>query len=1190
MGRLIAILRSPAVLGFLGAVFVAALVVLLGPLAGLELPWLAVAAAVPFPVWILALLLLRRRAVKAEQRMVDGVTGGADAAQAADEEVAGLRQTFAQSLALLKAGRKERGLGDGYLYGTPWYVIIGPPGAGKTTALVKSGLNFPLADASGAAPLKGVGGTRQCDWWFADEAIFLDTAGRYTTQDSHEAVDQTGWGAFLKLLKDSRSRQPINGVLVAIAVPDLASADPAERTAHAAAVRRRLRELYEELKVKAPVYLLLTKSDLIAGFNEFFHDLNRDERRQILGVTLPAEPAGLDDGGMARIGIGLDGIAGRLSARAVDRIQQEGAQDRRGAIFAFPAQVASLKEPILDFIAAAFKANRYEPALRLRGVYFTSGTQEGTQIDRLIAGLSESFGLPAAPFRGGPAPAVQRHSYFLGDLLSGVVFREANLVGFDPAAERRRLWIPRIAYSLFALVTVAATAAWVAGYLDNSGLIDRQQQRIDAYRPQGESLTAGTVADDDVRRVLPVLNDLRALPAGHDTLAAQRRLALDFGLYQGDKLEEAGDALYVRVIDGLLVPRLLVRVQRDLRDRLQADDAPAVETLLRLYLGLGGAGPVAAEEVKAWLAGPGAAWLGRLTPPLSAEEARALTDHVATGIAAPAGLPKVTLDAGLIRQSREVLLRTPLPARVYAAVLKTDTARKLPEWRPSDQAGPEGDRVFRRLSGARLSDGIPGLYSYQGFTKAFLPALPGAARSVRDLSWLLGPPRGEEAGAELETEALTLYLRDYATRWDTLLNDLALVPAANPQQLGEQVNILSGRTSPLQRLLTAVAGETSLQRLPELPGGTSTQAAAAALAPALVPGPGTVTGVLAGAATGALADTRNARLVSQMVDDRFRALNDFTRGTGGGRLEELLRTLESVHAVLSRLAFGQGANQKLFDAAASGGGEVFQRLAADMAYFPQPVRRWTGELVQQGTERTLSGARAQINAEWQSAVLPWCRRALDNRYPFTRGAGADVGLDDFARLFAPGGLIDAFFVNRLRPFVDTTKEPWRWQAGSGDLGIPDSVLPVFQHAAMIRDAFFPDGGRVPSLRFELRPTYLGAGVEQVDLEVDGQRLTFAKNATLAQAVQWPKPGGAGDLRVTLSGLPPEAPEMTQRTGSWAWFRILDANRGRKGGVPDRIPLSFGAGGKSVGFDVRMTSAVNPFSIRDLKEFRCPDSL
>ncbi|WP_052710482.1 type VI secretion system membrane subunit TssM [Azospirillum thiophilum] len=1169
MSRLTAILLSRAVLGLIGAAIAAALIALLAPLAGLEMPWLALAAAVPFPILVIVLVLLKRRDARAEERMTAELTGGADAARMAAldtaEEVAGLRKTFAESLALLKAGRKQRGLGDGYLYSTPWYVIIGPPGAGKTTALLKSGLNFPLADQTGGKPLKGVGGTRQCDWWFADEAIFLDTAGRYTTQDSQEAVDQTGWGAFLKLLKDARSRQPINGVLVAMAVPDLAAAGAEERAQHAAAIRRRLRELYETLKVKAPVYLLLTKADLIAGFNEFFHDLNRDERRQIVGITLPAGESELGDAGMATLDNELDGIAGRLSARAVDRIQQEQAQERRGAIFAFPSQLASLKEPLLDFVAAAFKANRYEPALRLRGVYFTSGTQEGTQIDRLIGGLAESFGLPAAPFRGGAVAAGQQRSYFLGSLLSDLVFREANMVGFDPAAERRRIWVPRIAYGLFGLVTVAATAAWVASYLGNAGLIDREQQAVDSYRPKAEALAAGTVADDDIRRVLPVLAELRALPAGHDTLALKQKLTLDFGLYQGDKLEEAGDALYRRAVNGLLMPRLLVRVQRDLRDRLTADDAPAVEALLRLYLTLGGAGPVDGEAVKGWTAG----WLRRVSPPPTEEETKAVLGHIDAGLAAPAGLPKVNLDAELIRQAREVLARTPLAGRVYAAIRDGEAARKLPEWRPSDQAGPEGDRVFRRSSGARFSDGVPGFYTRQGFATVMMPALPAAARSVRDLSWLLGPPRGGEAGPELETAALTLYLRDYAGRWDTLLNDITLVPAANPQALGEEVNILSGRSSPLQKLLAAVADETTLQRLPEAPAGASPTVAAVAAA---------------------AADSAVAKLVAQMVDDRFRPVNDFTRNSGNARLEELLRQLEGVHAVLARLSLGQGAGQKLFDLAANGGGEVFQKLATDMAYYPQPVRRWTEELVEQGTARTLSGARSQIAAEWQSTVLPWCRRALDNRYPFVRGASSDVGMDDFARMFAPGGLIDAFFANRLRPFVDTTREPWRWQPSAADLGIPASVLPAFQHAAMIRDAFFPDGGRVPSLRFELRPTYLGPGVEQVDLDVDGQRLTFARTATLAQGLQWPKPGGAGDLRVTFTGLPTDPPEMTQRTGSWAWFRTLDGNRGRKGAVPDRIPLSFAAGGRSVGFDVRMTSAVNPFSIRDLKDFRCPDSL
>ena len=63
-------------------------------------------------------------------------------------------------------------------------MIIGPPGSGKTTALINSGLKFPLARGATPEAVAGVGGTRYCDWWFTEDAVLIDTAGRYTTQDS----------------------------------------------------------------------------------------------------------------------------------------------------------------------------------------------------------------------------------------------------------------------------------------------------------------------------------------------------------------------------------------------------------------------------------------------------------------------------------------------------------------------------------------------------------------------------------------------------------------------------------------------------------------------------------------------------------------------------------------------------------------------------------------------------------------------------------------------------------------------------------------------------------------------------------------------------------------------------------------------------------------------------------------------
>src|SRR6266550_8030587 len=173
----------------------------------------------------------RRR--KAGKQIADGISGAEQTVN--DEPV--LKERMQDALATLKTASGNK---SGYLYDLPWYVIIGPPGAGKTTALVNSGLKFPLSRGTAPAAVAGVGGTRYCDWWFTEDAVLIDTAGRYTTQDSDAKADQQSWFSFLDLLKRTRPREPVNGVLVAISVEDLLTLPPAEITAHANAIRARL--------------------------------------------------------------------------------------------------------------------------------------------------------------------------------------------------------------------------------------------------------------------------------------------------------------------------------------------------------------------------------------------------------------------------------------------------------------------------------------------------------------------------------------------------------------------------------------------------------------------------------------------------------------------------------------------------------------------------------------------------------------------------------------------------------------------------------------------------------------------------------------------------------------------------------------------------------------------------------------
>src|SRR5712675_3252159 len=260
----------------------------------------------------------RRR--KAGKQIADGISGAEQTVN--DEPV--LKERMKDALTTLKAASGNK---SGYLYDLPWYVIIGPPGAGKTTALVNSGLKFPLSRGTAPAAVAGVGGTRYCDWWFTEEAVLIDTAGRYTTQDSDAKSDKQSWLSFLALLKKNRPRQPINGVIVAISLEDLMTLPPADIAAHANAIRARLLELHERLKVDFPVYALFTKGDLVAGFMEYFGYLGEQGRRQVWGATF--QTADKSRNMVGEIPVEYDALLERLSEETIDRLQDEPAPNTR---------------------------------------------------------------------------------------------------------------------------------------------------------------------------------------------------------------------------------------------------------------------------------------------------------------------------------------------------------------------------------------------------------------------------------------------------------------------------------------------------------------------------------------------------------------------------------------------------------------------------------------------------------------------------------------------------------------------------------------------------------------------------------------------------------------------------------------------------------------------------------------------
>ena len=1105
---------------------------------------------------------------------------------ASKEELALLGDRLREALGTLR-GAKKRGLfRQSYLYELPWYMFIGPPGAGKTTALAHSGLNFPLADARGPAAVKGVGGTRNCDWWFTDDAVLIDTAGRYTTQDSAKKVDSAAWLGFLGLLKTYRRRQPINGVLVSISLSDLAILSDEERFGHARAIKARLRELHDQFGVRFPIYVLFTKCDLIAGFAEFFGNLGKEDREQVWGMTFPLDE-GEDGGAVAHFGEEFDLLVDRLNEQLIERMQQEPDIGSRSLIYGFPQQFASVRDVASGFLEEIFRPSRLETRPLLRGVYFTSGTQNGTPIDRLMGAISGQFGLSrqaVTAFSG------TGKSFFLHRAIKDVAFAEAGVVSVDAKLERRTTLAHRAAWAAAAAVLVLLTGAWATSYVANTALIGTANAQADRYVEQYTALVKRPQGDTDLPVLLPALATLRAMPGGYADRERTPGWLESAGLYQGYKLGSQAAAAYYRALNALLLPRLLARLETQIQGNLGNTDF--LYQALKIYLILGRQGPLDPGLVQQWM---DADFAGTFRGEQNAPVRQALGEHVAALLERP--VTAIPLNGPLVEQVRGILRQTPLARRSYARILSSEEAQALPPWRYADHSGAAAAGVLLLRSGKSLDTGVDGIYTYAGYHDTFAKLLPDVTQDVAEDSWVLGrQDRVENDGkqiAQLRQDVLGLYLDDYVRKWDSLIADVQIVPFRSMSEGLDELNTLSGPNSPFRNLFQAFDAETQLVQV--------TQEGKLAAASAKLGGQ-----EVTREAQKKISD-RERRIAmmlgnvfapgapvidpAQRVNDHFKWLHDFV-GTPDkpGGMEAVLAKMAQIYQSFSQVAASPNAAQALLGAAAANNGASLSvQLETLGKTMPGPVQSMVKTVSQSSSTVTTSGAKQQIQDAWATKVLPLCEAALTDRYPLYENSTNDVPMDDFIKLMAPGGLIAQFFDDTLKPFVDTTKKPWKWNGvDNNQLGLSQNTLVQMQLASEIRAALFPAGGAAVALKFEISPVTLDSGVGQVSLDVDGQELTFAHGPSQPMRMQWPGPAGRNQVRLTFSPVSGASASVT-KTGPWAIFRLLDTGKASSAQT-DRVTYTFTGAGGSITYLVAAGSVINAFTLPALHQFRCPATL
>ena len=1138
-------------------------------------------------VWGLIALLRRRKANAALEKAIVVDTPAGDGRELAS------RMTAALST-LKKSGNSKT-----YLYDMPWYVIIGPPGSGKTTALVNSEIKFPLSGQQGG--LQGFGGTRYCDWWFAEEAVMIDTAGRYTTQDSDEGTDKASWTSFLNLLKKNRPKQPINGVILAISVADLMNAGPDKITAHAETIRARLGEIHETLKVDFPVYVMFTKADLIAGFREYFSSFAAGRRKKVWGATFQTESR--KEQTFDRVAGEFDALVARLSDEVIDRLSEEPDGVNRIAIFGLPGQMAMLKDEAESFLRQVFEPTRYKTSAILRGFYFTSGTQEGTPIDQVLGAMSRSLGVQAQLSGKGK-------SFFIHDLLTKVIFGEQGWVSYDRNAVRRSSVLRMAVTAAMLLASAGILAAWGYSYLNNRTLVASARAAMADYELAAtEDLQAIEVKDTDFLRISNELKLLRTMPSGYESPEEpEGDWTRGFGLSQQGAIRQAAQDAYAQGLERLLRPRLVLRVEGQLQQFVLANEPIPIYETLKVYKLLGGAAPAPQDDlVKTWFYDD---WEQVMFPGINEEPARdMLNKHLAAMLELDdTTAPTVELNADLVAKAEVILARMSVADQAYSLIVATAPMSGLPDFNLVERAAPDARLVFETVDGSDLGSlTVPALYTYAGFNDFFLEQLAAVAHKLETEQWVMGEQAAaakvDEQLSRLGPQLLARYREDYLAAWDAVLSNIKLAPMAADKPAYLALSAASSpTTSPILKLVEGISAETKLTQA-VVPEGVAEQASedATAVAGAISQAGSDVTQMIASRTSGLQRiglDIALAAGKSQMragaaagsgptvpgadIEAQFAEYHALLEGTPGTRPIDAL--LNSLGAIQQGLVIAAGFNQAEANAQIPA---LIGQLKTAASRLPPELSRMVGEAVDNFEGDAASTAVAQINADLTSQVTAVCEGIVDGRYPFSKSPARQVPLSEFAQLFAPDGVLDRFFNANLAIHAHMGAGDWTWRDDS-PLAKKLSLqsLRQFQKAAAIRDAFFP--GRSPVVKLDVTVNQITAHdrIKQSILVIDDQPIQMRKAGNTPVTVTWP--GGAGNTSVQL------LPEMNNREsqimyqGPWAFLQFIRDGNPRQ--IGDVMQVDYVIGGRNITYEIRVNALVNPFNMAELREFRCPTGL
>ena len=1224
------------VLSVIGLIALATFLFLGADVLRLGVMWVVVALLGVLLVYGLVWGIRKLLAIRAARRLEAGIDAEAEAAQRSAQNkdkaaVQALRSRMDEAVKTIKSSKLGQRVGKAALYELPWYMIIGNPAAGKSTAVLKSGLNFPFADKGGAA-VQGIGGTRNCDWFFTSDGILLDTAGRYAVHEE----DRSEWLGFLRMLKRSRPLAPINGILIAASVAELSQATPDAAIQLAKSLRQRVQELTESLEVFAPVYLVFTKADLVGGFVEFFADRDAKERDQVWGATLPYSVEGAEDA-VSAFERHFDELRDGLRELMLARMALARGQALPTGVLSFPLEFAALKPALSAFVATLFEENPFQFKPVFRGFYFTSSVQEGAAQSKASAEVASQFSLQAKGLPG-TAMVMSESGYFLRDMFSKVVFADRNLV--RQYASRNKMRWRAITFAGSVLALALLLGAWGWAYLGNRQLM----QGVDADLRKVASLQVDRV---DLASRLEALEVLQQRIEELALLRDNRPVGLGFGLYQGEAIERKLRAEYFAGVRQVMLEPVAQAVEGYLAEvnqnasaiapvtrspdsgavALTAANAPeaaasAVRSrytdasptqaeeaynALKTYLMMAERPRMEAAHLSDQITRFWRGWLdeqrGNMPRDKMIRSAERIMAFSMANLGDPS-FPLVTTNLALVDQTRETLRKVmrgmPARERVYTEI----KARAATRFAPMTVARilTEGGQAPEPGTTPSVagSYAISGTFTREAWEEYVQTAIKEAATvELQRVDWVLNVSAKDDLSLEGSPEqiraALTeLYKNEYVGEWQRFVQGVTVAEFKDFPDAVTHLNRLGDKSdSPLKLVLEALFDQTSWdnpsivnERLGKAQTGVVQwfKQSILRMSPSKVEVAVDVTG-------------KPKEIPMGPIGREFAALPRLMIAKGGnpalikGYFAALAKVRSRYNDIHIEGNPGPGARSLLNNTLEAGASEVAeglkyvdeQMMLGVTASQRNTIRPLLVRPFMQAYAVAIPAAETEVNRRWEAQVYGPFQRNLAGKYPFDANARVEAGAAEIAKVFGPEGAIAGFANDTLGAMVVRRGDKVDVRTWA-DLGIrlrPAFVEGYSNWIAPLDGAAGAGGPGAPSAApaqaqyaFQILPQ--GApGLLEYTITIDGQSLRYRNTAAGWADFVWPSPSGQPGVRITGVTNEGKTVEFFNEAGGFGLERMMAAAKKGKKPAPDINELSWAQGNLAVTVHLRVVRAPGP---------------